>query len=178
MRVVLGPYSLALQECASEAELVRELESVPSEHGLLIGGRESSARYYLVRVDDDVNVFLVGVICEDHGITPNVCLLGDRELVFGFNQTVVGIRCSQKRITFEHDLPGLFYRFYQLPSNRVLVLNELGVSLLSDLGDLLWGYDKDIVEGVEITSASIRLTFMDSPAVTIDIETGAFDREV
>lgn len=118
----------------------------------------------------------IAICSEGHGLKPNLLLLPDMTMVFGFNSEVVGISADSRQILFRLSFDTLFGSFLYLDElNTLLVFNEIGVVALTTNGIELWRYEKDVITDCLINEGKLYMNFMDSPQVILRLSSGAIE---
>ena len=54
----------------------------------------------------------------------------------------------------------------------ILVVHEIGIAAIDEIGTVLWSYAKDIIEDCVVDEERVRLDFMDEPSVTLSLFAG------
>jgi hypothetical protein len=118
----------------------------------------------------------IGICSENPSVKPNLLLLPERQmLIFGFNSEVVGVSVEDKEVYFRTVFDHLPFRsFIYLEQTRsILVFHEIGVAAITEEGQELWRFDKDVIVGCSMGNEMLHLDFMDSPSITLNTLTGA-----
>ncbi|HXG60057.1 MAG TPA: hypothetical protein VNO22_01675 [Planctomycetota bacterium] len=118
--------------------------------------------------------FRIGVLSQAHGAVPHMFPIpGTDRVMVGFDRRVVGVDLRTHKQAFEHELETVFHSFYHAVDHRiVMALHEIGILALSEEGQRLWDFGKDVITAAEVGRDSIRLTFMDSPPIVLRIRDG------
>lgn len=113
---------------------------------------------------------------EGHGLTPMILALPSKESIYiGYNSSVAKIDVSNRRIDNVMPLDSLFYRFIQTQTDGIiLILCELGIVGISEIGEVLWRFSGDVIEDYELQydSKIIVLRCMDNSVVRISTVEG------
>jgi hypothetical protein len=178
--VSFAAHTIRLQSWETKGQMTDALAHC--EAGSLVLGHDSghavefcSAFLHLNVGSPGVHRFGVGLCSERHGLAPQLLLRPSSELVlFGFNSEVVGVSARERRMCFRVGLECLFHTLVALDQRPIiLVIHEIGAAAISEDGRELWRHSKDLVTAWAIEANTLRLDFMDSPTVRIDVLTGS-----
>lgn len=115
----------------------------------------------------------IGLFAEDLGIPPALAFLPPTTVVLGFGNEIAGIRFDKGEICFRYKFDTPFHSFLKLEDrDGLLMFNEIGVISIDAAGTELWRYEDDVLEDCVVSETELRLIFMDSPAATIDLDSG------
>lgn len=165
--------TIRVHHCESRNQLKRSLISrnIPC---LLLGENDESPREFTILdvLDKSLHIGMIGVASYGGGIRPEH-LVKAGKIFIGYNQRVAIIELKSLDLFAEVDLLSIFWEFIRLPSFLgVVVLCESAVVALSDLGQILWRQDTDLVKTYQIHGSEMILTFEDSPACRIELTSG------
>lgn len=138
---------------------------------------ENSDKYYVALINNQTETnhyFGVGICSESYGLKPHILLLPDQiTLLFGFNNQVVGINLNQKNIMFKINLNSLFYYFLPMyEKNIIIIVQELDVMAITQNGQELWHYGKDVITKTSINGENLQINFMDEKPAYVNIYSG------
>jgi hypothetical protein len=116
----------------------------------------------------------VGICSEGHGIAPQLLPLPDRGLLLlGLNSEVVAIRVATGEIAYRVPLGFLFRSMVPLTDCQpILVFHEIGVTAIRANGETEWTLGRDVLEDAWLEDGTLRMTFMDSEAVAVELSSG------
>ena len=117
----------------------------------------------------------IAVISEGQGVKPQLVGLPEDVLVFGLNHQIVGLSIVRRNEVFRYSFDSLFHAFLYSPKQQILIVrNEIGVVALTESGNELWRFDRDVITDCKIShdSSRIEMTFIDSTPVVLDLVTG------
>jgi hypothetical protein len=117
----------------------------------------------------------IAIISEGQGVKPQLVGLPGDLLVFGLNHQIVALSIVGGTEVFRYSFDSLFHAFIYSPKERILIVrNEIGVVALTESGNEMWRFDRDVITDCTISHETswIELTFMDSAPVTLDLVTG------
>ncbi|GIV87037.1 MAG: hypothetical protein KatS3mg054_1066 [Chloroflexus sp.] len=171
MQIMIGRHTVEIHQWQSADQMKRELSAYSAGYHLFGEDIEAASEFYTVsfHIMAEEHRFGIGVCVGRHGITPQVLLLPDQDLMMlGVQQEVVGISLTEGTIRFHLSVPTLFRCFVALTErNLILVFDEIGVMALIPDGQILWEYYKDIITNYQLAGESLFVEFMDSPPVVI-----------
>jgi len=176
MRIGIQNISIAPQKWQSERDLKGFLER--DRQAILVGAEaENPKEYYSISVSDEPQgklVATVGLLCDGHGILPEVLAVPDSGLLFvGANSGVTVVSWKHRAIITDTDLGFLFRSFIPgVAEGMILAAHETGAAAFSTDGKLSWQFHRDIVEELCLDGFYLQMTFMDADAVRVDIRTG------
>ncbi len=154
------------------------LEGGEQGHLLLGVDGESLDKFYSLSIEIGgyrSKRFLIGVCSADHGLEPHLLLEPARELLgVGFDQEAVFVDVATCKTKYHLKLDSLFRSFLRSAKGEpLLVFHEIGVLGVLESGEVSWHYEADVIEDFELLDNILKLDFMDSESVEIDIRTGA-----
>jgi hypothetical protein len=120
--------------------------------------------------------FGVGVCSEGGGVSPHLLLLPEKQLlVFGLNAEVAGVSVAGRRLLFRTTFDHLPFRSFVHARRRGLILafHEIGVVALTEEGEEVWRYDKDVITECVVDGDRLTMSFMDSPPVSLNLASGS-----
>ncbi len=177
MRISFGEHSVVLRSWETKDEMIGFLEKCDAGSILLGEDEELPVDFYSVAVHlgaIKLHRFGVGICSEGHGLTPQLLLQPTKnELIIGLNDEVVGVNVIEKTVDFKIGLDSLFYDFLPLDEYQtILVFHEIGVVVITEDGQEIWHYSKDIVEDYFVEKEWLHLKFMDAGMVKLDLSSG------
>ena len=177
MRIAFGEREVELQSWAEQVELDRVLEEARVD-SLIVGDDTQGQRaYHAVTVYSPLPArtkVRVGVIAGVHGIPPKVLLRpGNQEIWIGFNSRVVVVDAAVPLIRHAFELDSVFYQFLPIARRGMtLLIHEIGVTAVSDGGEVVWAVATDVISGVRLSEHELHLSLMDEGSVLLDPATG------
>jgi hypothetical protein len=176
MQVSFAKHILQLGRWDSRDEMQHHLESSSERYVLLGENAEREERFHsiLVYYSGLMNrAWGIGVLSIGLGIPPTLLLLPPSVLVVGNNLEAVALNVTSQREVFRFSFDTPFRAFIHLPAyDLLLIFNEIGVVATRLDGHEVWRYEKDIITEYYVEAGKLGLTFLDSPAVTLDLQTG------
>jgi hypothetical protein len=176
MQIMISGYIVEVHQWQSADQMKRALSACSAGYHLFGEDIEVASEFYTVSfyIRAEEHRFGIGVCVGRHGVTPQVLLLPDQDLmVLGVQQEVVGMSLSKGTIRFHRSVPTLFRCFVALTErNLILVFDEIGVMALIPDGQILWEHYKDIIIDSRLIGESLFVEFMDSPPAVIHILDG------
>ncbi|MCI0622311.1 MAG: hypothetical protein L0387_11705 [Acidobacteria bacterium] len=179
MRVSFAGSSVELRSWESKDDLRHHLNQCAGGSLLIGESREQERSFYSAKLrteflSEKSNEFSIGVCSEGHGLVPHLLLLPESNLLlFGVNSEVVGIDTTKRRISFRIHFESLFRCLIHLkPQALILAFHEIGVNALGEDGKNLWNYSKDVLVGGDVKGNVLKLRFMDSDPVRLDLLSG------
>lgn len=135
-----------------------------------------SLKFYSDRLDADS--FGVGILSEGHGLEPELLVRKEeQDILVGFNSQIVVLEFTTGQLKQVIDLGYLFYRTIVIDeAHRIIVQHEIGVVVLDDRLNKVWGFDQDVITSLRIENGLLLLGFMDSPGVTLELANGTILR--
>jgi hypothetical protein len=119
----------------------------------------------------------VGLFAADTGFEPQAIVLEKTGiLIVGFGRELVAIDLAWARIRFRIDFETYFREMIYLEQACILAFEEIGVSAISLKGEKRWTFTKDVITGIVLEGHDLRLEFMDSPPVVVNVESGAVSK--
>jgi hypothetical protein len=142
------------------------------------GAAEHPVEFYSITVASRGSAagrFAIGIFSEGQGIAPNLLLHPKTNaLLLGFNREVVGIGVPERRVRFRIACDSVFFQFcWCAAAEIVLLFHEIGVIAITEEGNEIWRYSKDIVVDWSIEGGRLCLKFLDSPPVELLITGGS-----
>lgn len=126
--------------------------------------------------EDPGSAFGIGVRWTIGAFEPQLLILppDDGGLVLvGFDTEIVALSWSALVTDFRIEFESYFRSMFFLKGVGILAVEEIGVSLISLAGEKLWGVVRDVLTEVRLDrNRALYLSFMDSPSLTIDLESG------
>lgn len=136
---------------------------------------EAPRAYYSCSVEGANGLLLIGVVVNQSKVPSVLCLPTSQRVVIGYDQSFALVDCRSATLLGTTLLDGVFFEFCQdRERGLVLVLHELGVVAISELGEELWRYTTcDILEDWKLVDSRIVLTVMDTNvSVELRLENG------
>lgn len=159
----------------SKSELKEKLRNSTSDNLILGEDSQLERNFYAFRVEmkDDLSTVLeIGIISEGHGLQPECKLIDEKHICIGFNKEVHIIDINNFSKRYKVMLDSLFYEFILLErKDRLIVLQELGLTCISLDGVKLWEHSTDVINDYKIENDSIELA-TDEFTITILKNTG------
>jgi hypothetical protein len=176
MNIELSNGYITLVSCQSKSELQENIR-IYSNDSIMLGFDTDYMRdFYLVKVclTTKNKVFGIGIASEGHGLKPKLLLLPENNiLLLGYNKSVSLVNCINNQLVKSICLDSLFYDFYKSEVHqKIIVIHETGVKVISFEGDALWDYNGDIVKDYEIKDDILKLVFMDGEISWFDLFSG------
>ena len=175
--ISFGKHSIESQSWETESEMTSFLKKCDAGSILLGQDAQQYIDYFSITVHFTHTGarFGVGIISEGHGLTPQVLLDSQRQLlIIGLNHQVVGIDMTKREASFHIDLGlgALFFQFIPIAElQTILVLHEIGIVAISEDGKPLWEYSADdIIEDWKVKNEKISLKLMDAQPVELDLK--------
>lgn len=174
MRFSTHGLSLGYESLTTERELRQRLAGLDVSASLLLEDPSAyPAAYYLLRVEQGGSSLAVGVAGQLHGPRPQVHVVDSEHLLIGYGSEVVKLLLPKGEMLWQVELGSLFRELIELPAlNQLLVIHEIGALCLTPEGEVLWRFDKALVEHYAIKRESLILRFVDAPGVRLDLRTG------
>jgi hypothetical protein len=182
----VGDFVVETKKWESRVEMMQSLEECNSGFLLLNGDPEYKADSYSTDIYLNYSArdfisfrevekfrFGIGFSNEIPGAEPTLVWLPPRQIAFGFDCEVVGIRLDKGEVSFRHTFDTPFNSFVLLDElQMLLVFYEIGIIALEQNGTEIWKYERDLISDCSIKSNVLTLVFLDSPSVKIDLLTG------
>ncbi len=123
--------------------------------------------------------FGIGIHWTPDAFEPQLLVLQQNNLiVVGFESEIVALDKASLSNHFTSQFTTYFRAMFFLDNLGILALEEIGASLISLNGQVLWSVTKDIVTDVRLaTDRKLHLFFMDSPSLIVDVATGHIEQE-
>lgn len=178
MRIAFAQHSLELCTWPSHSDLDTHLEGCRAGHVDFGDDSEAPVAFHSAtfRLSPTGEEFGIGICTYTAALHPYLLVLPELGRIFvGYNMHVVAIDAVGRAFGPIMNLESLFYFFWHLPSQSVvLVFHEIGVLALGVDGKERWRFSRDIIvdHALDDPRGRLRLSFLDSPAVEIDILTG------
>lgn len=174
MRISTQGLSLWYERPASERELRQRLGRLDvAATAQLEDPSGYPTEFYLLHVQQAGSTLAVGLGCTGQSIAPQVHVADGESILLGFASQVVRLRVEDGQQLWQVELGALFRELIELRElNLLLVIHELGAACLSHEGEVLWRFDKDLVEHFAIKRESLILRFATAPGVRLDLRTG------
>ncbi len=119
----------------------------------------------------------VGILVTDTGFEPQVLVLEQAGLlIIGFGRELVAIDLAWARIRFRVDFETYFREMSYSERTGILAFEEIGVSAISLKGEKRWTFAKDVITGISLENDELRLDFMDSQPVIVNVESGTISK--
>ena len=145
--------------------------------GVVVGSATQAPRgYYSCSVEGASGSLHIGVIANQPKVPSVVYLAKSQLTILGYDQSVALVDYPSATLRQTTALDGVFFEFlWDEERAQVLVINELGVVAISELGLELWRYTtSDILEEWGKANDRLVLTLMDTSAsVELMLEDGA-----
>lgn len=166
MRVGMQDVSIIPRAWNSHSDLERFLEKCSNESIVLGGEIEAAQEFYSVSVCAEPAgeiLCTVGLLCEAHGLSPEVLAFPESGLLFiGSNSRVSVISWRNRSLLAETDLDFLFRSFIPRPKEGlVLGAHETGIDAFSLVGERVWHFHRDVVEAIHLDEKHVHMTFID-----------------
>lgn len=167
--------SVSLKSWETKSLLLNHIsQNSPS---VVIGSATEAPRgYYSCSIEGINGSLHIGVITNQPKVPAVVYLAESQRLALGYDQSVALVDFSSATLWGTTTLDGAFFEFLRDEERaQILVLHELGVVAISELGVELWRYTtSDILEEWEKVCGHLVLTLMDtSTSVELRLEDGA-----
>jgi len=153
----------------------------PATARLILGGhgREDlfgSFACYFSLGEQEGHGLCVGVRSTVGAFEPQLLVLdrdaGDAILV-GFDTEIVGLSKDDLRIVFRIEFESYVRSMHFLRKMGTLVIEEIGVSLVSFKGERIWSVLRDVITEIRLLNQQeLHLAFMDSGPIVIEIHSG------
>ncbi|MBN1886577.1 MAG: hypothetical protein JW850_01250 [Thermoflexales bacterium] len=180
MHISFAEYSLELHEWQSKHQMISSLEDCEAGSCVLGENPDQESNFYSVVVhlgQSGLRRYGIGICSQGHGLVPHLLIQPEfLRLILGFNSDIVGIRIPDGRVDFSLHLDSLFYSFLPVYNKKViLVMHESGVVSLTQNGQMIWKFEKDIITRTTIEENYLWLTFMDALPVRLNLLNGAIE---
>lgn len=177
MRVTFGSHNLEITSWETKREMLNFIEKCDAGSLLLGKEAEQEIEFYSVIIHlewSGVHRFGIGICSEGHGLSPHLFLLPKSEiLLFGLNKEVSAIDLNNREVYFRIKLDSLFRSFLPLSQESIiLIFHEIGVIAISEEGDKLWKYERDIIANAYIKKDNLYLEFLDDSPVGLSLSSG------
>lgn len=139
-------------------------QNLPS---VVVGSATEAPRgYYSCSVDGQNGALCIGVIVNQSKAPAVLYLAASQRAVFGYDQSVALVDYRSATLLETTPLDGVFFEFLRDEERaQLLVLHELGVVAISELGEELWRYTTtDIVQDWRRVTDCLVLNLMDTSA--------------
>ncbi len=177
MHVSFLEHLIELRSWHNKQEMVNFLTTCEAGYLLLGENPKQESEFYsaTIYLNRAMNRFGVGICSLGIGLTP--ALLPQPEnsvLIFGFNSDVVGVRIPGGEIVFQLKVETLFHAFLSVHRKEmILVKDEIGIVALTQNGNVLWKFGRDVITNAVIEGDQLHLQFMDSPEVFLNLSNGS-----
>lgn len=175
MQLSFSEHVLQLRRWDNRAEMEHYLEN-SAERYVLLGENDREEHFHSIMVYYSGMMspaWGIGVISMDLAVLPTLLLHPPDTLVLGNNQEAVALNVSSQREVFRFEFDTPFRAFIHLPEHELLLIfNEIGVVAVRLNGHQLWKYEKDVITNYSVDDGKLRLSFMDSPGVVLDLLDG------
>ncbi|WP_339061224.1 hypothetical protein [Tepidibacillus marianensis] len=156
----------------SESELI---ELCTRNNAILLGREaEGKRKYYLIEMQYQEFIRVVGLVNEGHGIEPHVAILRNNDsAIIASDKSVYIINLGDLKISSHLLCNSIVYDvFHDLANgNRIIIICELEVRCISSKGELLWKHDSDVITDYKLHSDFIELS-TDDDKVNISLLSG------
>ena len=180
MLTAMGDTSFEVTRIDSKNELKEQLAQCQWNTLLIDEGGGTDCHMVTLRRALTEKPFLsLGLCCVGFGIQPQMLLLAPVDvLLLGFDSQVVSVNLPKREIDYAVELETPFYCFVQPQQpGLVVVVYETGAMGLNYEGKQVWHHDIDVVTDYSMDNdEKLKLIFMDSPPIYIDMLTGAIHR--
>ncbi len=176
MRISLPSCVLNVLSWRVEKELIAHIGKCKKQ--IVLGNRMPDVKMVSLSISTalvgDESDFEIALFFTDTGFEPQVMVLEKAKLMtIGFEDQLVGIDIDTSKVKFQLQLETDFRGMKSLDHRGILVFEEIGVSVMSLNGEKIWSFLKDVVTGAELQDSQyLYLSFMDSPSVRVNIESG------
>ena len=177
MRILSGSVDVDIRQWRSKEELKTFIGT--RRGGLLLGtSAEQGTEFYSARFvgeDGGPSEYVVGVCNEGLGVNPQLLIVPDTGLcLFGLNSEVVCVSFRKRSMEYHLPLGCLFRTMIPLfGRDLILAVYEFGVKAIRASGGAeVWDVARDVVERVGVADDTVRIQFMDSAPITVDVATG------
>ncbi|OCR01431.1 hypothetical protein BCD67_21710 [Oscillatoriales cyanobacterium USR001] len=172
---------IELQEWSTKKELIYSLSQCDLGSILLNEEDDYEQKFYAAIVrpqTSGLHYFGIGICSEGHGLKPNLLINPELDMImFGYNKEVVGVNLKNRQIAFRIKLNSLFYYFLPLKNQGiVLIVQEVDITAITELGKEIWRYGKDIITQTTIEGEKLYLNFMDESPACLNILNGELVR--
>jgi hypothetical protein len=144
------------------------------DQSLVVGETsESPRRFYSCMVESGRGSTEVGVISSDLGAAPAAVVLDQgRVLIVGHDTWLTWVNLNRPACERDRRLGGVFFKFFPVSDDAVVVLHELGVICVDSKGGTMWNVDTEVIEDHEVdASGNLILSIMDADSpVVVRIE--------
>ncbi|MGL5062271.1 MAG: hypothetical protein ACRC62_20030 [Microcoleus sp.] len=176
MLISFGNNQISIQSLATEAELIKLLAE--DNKSLLLGQTADRAlEFHLAKIhfkSSEREHLCIGICSESHGLKPHLLILPESDFIlFGYDMEVTGVNVNDGKIAFQIPLSSLFYYFLHFKDRGiVLIFQEVDVTAITESGQELWKYGKDLITQTAVEGEKLYLNFMDESPTCLNILNG------
>jgi hypothetical protein len=115
----------------------------------------------------------VAVLSSPVGLKPGWFVGAGDRLIIGFNDSIAIVALQRIQILQQTQLLSLFWEFLQVEtSSKFIALCETAVISVSDLGEVLWRVDTDLISDFKVCGPILKLKFYDADSAQVDLLSG------
>jgi hypothetical protein len=143
---------------------------------VVVGSASEAPRgFYSYSVDEVDCPILIGVMVNQSKAPRALILPASQRVVLGYDQSIALVDCPSGKLLGTTLLDGVFFEFLRDEERgQVIVVHELGVVAISELGEELWRYTTcEILEDWRKVNGFLVLALMDTnEALELNLESG------